>query len=368
MIRICFQKVMLENYRNFSEISIDSQNSSVILLGNNGIGKTNILESLSLFFPGRGIRSSKWSEIVKSNLNDNQELQPRICKAYTSLDSKLGLASLSNNFCNITNKRNIEFNGSKIPSSDLSKLSSVIWITPQMDGIFLFTSQERRKFLDRIVYSFDPNHATNVNKYEYYITERNKVLAQYDITFKVLDEIEHKISEIILLIANSRNNAIKILNSSMNRIDTNFPKAILKISGELEDMFNSNYCIELKDIQSKLHSDRIKDKIASRTHFGTHRSDFMGYYYDHKPAKFCSTGEQKAILISIILAQALALETHCNVKPVLLLDEVFVHLDEMKKDALNNFLFNSGNQVWITSTDKESVGQMSRNATVISLT
>ena len=170
MHNVYLQKLKLLHYRNFQELEINIDNNPIILIGENGSGKTNILEAISLFYPGKGLRSAKLDDICQRGVES--------FAVYCLLQSKLGAASILINFNSKSTKRITEFNGAKIPNNELSKFSSMIWLTPQMDGIFASGVSDRRKFLDRLVYNFLPSHAGLVARYEYYMRERSEKLSQ----------------------------------------------------------------------------------------------------------------------------------------------------------------------------------------------
>jgi DNA replication and repair protein RecF len=332
----------------------------VILIGENGVGKTNLLEAISLFFPGRGIRSAKLDEICKYT-TDHWTVS-------ALFQSKIGFAEIRNNFNIHPKKRIIEFNGSKISNSELSKLSSMVWITPQMEGIFLDSPTIRRKFFDRIVYNFDHSHAANVHEYEHYIHERINFLRQDYPDESWLKIIEEKISKVSLAIAKNRISVLNQLQKAINNISNEFPKANLAIEGSIESKLELDDLEIISFIQSKLCSERLHDKLSGRTNFGVHRSDFIVIHNDKNIlAKFCSTGEQKALLISLVLAQLNAGIVATGYKPILLMDEIFVHLDDRRKQYLIDFFLNINLQVWITATDLNGIENFANVAHVIRL-
>lgn len=360
MKNIYIQKLCLENYRNFGELKLEVSNKPLIIIGENGSGKTNVLEAMSLLFPGRGLRAAKLDSICKLGKHD-WSLQ-------AIMQSKLGLADIQTGF-RLQSKRWIEFNGSKIANNELSNLSSMIWLTPQMDGIFLDSASHRRKFLDRIVYNFDPAHAARIGKYEYYIHERINILQQDVIDNSWLKVIEEKIADISLEIAISRLKILEQMQVSLNELETEFPKAILLIAGEIEEKILLRGEAEITDfIKSKLALERMHDKASGRTNFGVHRSDLVVIHQEkNQSAKFCSTGEQKAMLIAIMLAQVNSAIKGNHTAPILLLDEVFVHLDNRRKQYLTDFFIRSGLQIWITATDLSGIEELAGQAELIKL-
>ena len=217
--------------------------------------------------------------------------------------------------------------------------------------------------------SFFPQHAAKINEYEYYISERAKLLQQDNQDGSWLKILEEKIAAVSIAIAESRLKTIDKMQASIDEQISDFPKAALKIEGEIEirlqvqDAQNT-----ISYIQNELINARIKDRLSKRTNFGVHRSDLSVTHLEkNKLAKFCSTGEQKAMLISIILAQVSASLKETKTKPILLLDEIFVHLDDTRKTYLIDFFKNSGLQIWITATDLRGIEGLENSSEVVDL-
>ncbi|WP_367364133.1 DNA replication/repair protein RecF [Candidatus Tisiphia endosymbiont of Nedyus quadrimaculatus] len=360
MHNIYLQKLKLLNYRNFQNLDISAGNNPVILIGGNGSGKTNILESISLFSPGKGLRSAKLDDICQRGEDH--------CLAYALLHSKLGLVEISTNLKRESNRRFTEFNGVKIQNNELSKFSAMIWLTPQMEGIFSSGISDRRKFFDRIVYNFNPSHAGIVSKYEYYMYERSKILAQDQVDTNWLRVVEEKMAELSIEIAINRLKILEHMQKAINDLDNDFPKAILSINGVIEDIILRNSEIDIDFIKNELMVSRVRDKISNRTNFGVHKSDFVVIHKEKNAlVKYCSTGEQKAMLIAIILAQVNYSIKENIAMPILLLDEVFVHLDNKRRQYLIDFFLGLGLQLWVTATDLNGIESLTKKAELIKL-
>jgi len=336
---VFISRVELSSYRNLDHLSQEWSPGINIIVGANGTGKTNILESFSLLSPGRGLKSAKYEDI--------HQYEAKIgWSSSVDLQSKLGVAEIISAYSN--GSRKITYNGSKIPPSELTNLLNVIWITPQMDGIFLGSSTNRRKFLDRLVYNFNPKHVQYLNKYDYFLKERNKILSEnnWRENENWLDNIENQMVDQALLTQEARLNTIAYMQRAINDLSINFPKANLSLSpifeGECE---KSNY------LQQLLNS-RVKDSYIGRTSIGVHKTDFIVEYQDKKTlAKNCSTGEQKALLICLVIASIEAVMNGTGSKPILLLDELFVHLDPARKKSLSDYILSTKMQTFITTTD-----------------
>lgn len=360
MHNIYLQTLHLESYRNFKRFEICSSNHPILLVGENGTGKTNILEAVSLLSAGRGLRAAKLEDICKTG-SDYWSIR-------SIMHSKLGIAEINTNFMRASNKRYSEFNGSKIQNNELSKLSSIIWLSTQLDGIFVARASDRRRFFDRIIYNLEQSHAVIMNKYEYYIQERSKILEQDSFDLKWIQIIEEKISELALVIANNRIKILAQLQQSINEIDSEFPKAKISLDGVIEEKLLSREPEIIDFIKNQFYITRHRDKISKRTNFGPHRSDFVVIHQDKNIlAKLCSTGEQKAMLITIILAQINNIIKEFSVSPIILLDELFAHLDNKRKQYLVDFFKSSNMQIWITTANLEDVPKLSQDFQVIRL-
>jgi len=341
----------LTNYRNFVSEKFEFEKGVSLIIGPNGIGKTNILESISILAPGRGLRSSKPEEIVRHE--ENAWNISALC------EGNLGAARLDVSYSSISAKKQVNFNDSKISSNELTNFINVIWLTPQMDGIFLGSPSERRKFLDRMTFSKHTNHASLVSKYEKLQRERMQILEKSG-SNSWLEIIEKEMADLAIGITENRLGTINNVNKDISNIDPIFPKAKLELEGKIVEFFDKENRLDL--ILEEFKANREKDKYSGRNHFGVQKSD-MQTFYDKKniPAHNCSTGEQKALLTSIILAHQLA----SNNRPLLLLDEIFVHLDENRRKALGEFLLFNGAQTFITSTDIETKNYLDSAVTIM---
>lgn len=357
IMKIYIEELSLQNYRNFKELRLIFNNNIVIILGDNGSGKTNILESISLLSPGRGIRGAKNEDISK---NQTENWQSRIY-----LQSKIGKAQIEHKFTKSTNSKTIEYNGSKLSSLELTNLANIIWLTPQMDGVFLSPAADRRRFLDRIVYNFYDQHASNLNKYTHLTSERLKILggSRDESWLKILEE---KIADFAAKIVTMRVKAVGFLQDEILKLDSAFPKAKLSINSlfktsEEEDNFAASYVMHLA-------KNRQKDAITKRTNFGITQQELIVTHLEkNQLAKFCSTGEQKALLISILLGQIEANKSIAKTSPILLLDELFVHLDDRRKNSLAEYIINSKLQTFITATDISGLDKIAQVGQIIEI-
>lgn len=360
MKQVHIKQINFQNYRNFSDLSMACSEGINIICGPNGSGKTNILESISLLSPGKGLKSAHFDDICKSG--------EHVWKSKFALQSKLGVAEIAMSHSLQERSRKLTYNGSKMSSSELPNLLNVVWLTPQMEDLFLGGASARRKFLDRIVYNFDNNHAKVIVKYEHFLRERNKILSQgYSAAESSwLDTLEEKMTAEAKSIEKARKVAVDLMQKSIDSLDTPFPKAHLKLSALIDnqeswDDFSENYKAELK-------AKRQKDAYSGRANFGVHRSDLLVSYEDKKrEARMCSTGEQKALLISLTLASIELIRHNTDSNPIILLDELFVHLDENRKKHLADYIIGSKLQTFITTTDIVGLEELARIACIKNL-
>ncbi|MFK8040281.1 MAG: DNA replication/repair protein RecF [Rickettsiaceae bacterium] len=354
------KKLSLTNYRNFEQFNLEPNDNKIkLLVGDNGTGKTNILESISLLSPGRGLRFAKLEDIC---------LNQKPWKINAHVEGKFGTASLISYFKSENNRKIVEFNGSIIPNNELCKILNIVWLTTQMDYLFIESAANRRKFFDRIVYNFHCNHANNLNKYENYISQRNQALQQDRVDNKLLDIIEQKLTNLAFDITSAKVNTMCKLQNAIDSLGDDFMKITLKIHGEIEEKILAKYNKEeiCEFVLKRFNDMRNRDKISRRTNFGINKSDFTAIY-NNKEAKFCSTGQQKSMLITIVFSQIISIIENTNIAPILLLDEVLTHLDSKARSSLLNILLNLNVQTWITTTDLNLIEIPHENFNIINI-
>lgn len=350
----CVGSITLSRFRNYHHAQLDTGGHSVVLLGPNGAGKTNMLEAISLLTPGRGLRRAVLSDM--DNASDHAcwgvsaELQGAqgAVQVGTGRDPEGSAESA---------KRVVRIDGKNAKSqAELSRYFSALWLTPQMDNLFLEGGMARRKFLDRLVYSFDDEHASRINGYESAMRERNRLLAQGRADALWLSALEQKMAEQSVAITVARVQAIEGVMHAMCHASHPFPKASLSLSGKVESLLSEHPALQAEEsFRHVLAESRMQDAQAGRALYGAHRSQLEVVHLEkNMHAERCSTGEQKAMLVSIVLAQASAGAAWHGRIPVLLLDEVPVHLDSARRTALYEALTATGAQCWLTGTDAET--------------
>lgn len=342
----------LENFRNYSSLKLEPPAGSVVLVGPNGAGKTNILEALSLLSPGRGFRGAKLREM--GNLNAGNAAFVVAAEVLTSGETtQIGTGRDPES---AIEKRLLKINGEKQRSQRvLAAHVAMQWVTPSMDQIFVEGGTPRRKLLDRITYNFTPEHAERVGHYEHAMRERNRVLADRSRTdLYWLSVLEQQMAEHAVAITLARQETLERLKVRLAESLCGFPAAKLALEGTLESwLAEGSTALDTEhQFANQLMALRVADAASGRATSGPHRSRLEVIHGDTgRPAEMCSTGEQKALLLSIVLAAARARADWCGVPPILLLDEVIAHLDVDKRRAFFDLITGAAVQAWMTGTD-----------------
>jgi DNA replication and repair protein RecF len=347
------QSLQLHNFRCYDAAKMEGIASGLIVLtGPNGAGKTNILEAVSLLTPGRGLRSAGNDEIQKKNARAPWAIASVVETGGAEVQIGTGLEEGSG-------KRSIRINGANAKNQmALSDYLSCIWLTPQMDRLFLDSSGGRRRFFDKLIFTFDPGHAGRVTRYENAMAQRSRLLREGKGDDHWLKALEAQMAETGIAIAAARLDFAARLQTACDmaheREETFFPKALLRLSGTIEELLSQSPAVEVEEMFSyQLKQSRPRDAEAGGAATGPHRGDLLvRYAAKDMPADQCSTGEQKALLIGIILAHARLMRAERGAPPVLLLDEVAAHLDENRRAALFDLLSELGGQAWMTGTDE----------------
>ncbi len=324
-------KLILTNFRNFTYQKLEFSSQLVFLFGENGIGKTNILESLTLLGRNQSLRSSDFEEMIN---NSKKEFT-----IYAELQNHDSIDKLGISFESEKKKKSFQINGEiigvKKQSSLKNKLINFIYLTPQIESLFILGKSERRAYLDKIVSDLNFEHQNRINNYQKLLKERLLILQKYQSnnSLKWIDSVENQIVELGVAIASARIEAVDFFNKAINSFSSNFPKPQLKIIGDVEQNVMKQSAVLLeKNYKEKLEENRENDAKNFKTDFGIHRSDFdVIFPKKNISAKFCSTGEQKSIMASITLARAKISATYKNQATILIFDEVASHLDNQRK-------------------------------------
>ncbi|MCF6343270.1 MAG: DNA replication/repair protein RecF [Devosiaceae bacterium] len=346
-------RVRLTNFRNFANAALDCDQRHIVLCGANGSGKTNFLEAISLFSAGRGLRRAPFSNMLKNDLhiNDNNDWAIAI-----SLDTQNGPIDMGTGSFGKQDGRIARINGVNAKSIiDMSEYIRLLWLSPDMDSIFRGSASERRRFFDRLVSTLIPDHNSTLNFYEKAVRSRNKLL-ENGADEAWLDAVEAQMAQYAGAIYFSR---IDCLGHLQLLLDENidqlaFPNSHLALSALFEDGHepNSSSALEFELIKYWKNSRNI-DRAAKRTLLGPHRVDFLVTHKQKSmPAALCSTGEQKALLIGLVLSHARLVKKMTGITPILLLDEIGAHLDIKRREALFLSLDELETQCFMSGTDK----------------
>ncbi|MBI1215721.1 MAG: DNA replication/repair protein RecF [Alphaproteobacteria bacterium] len=354
------QKLNLTQFRGYDALRLDVTDARIVVLtGPNGAGKTNVLEAISLLTPGRGLRSADLLDL-KNRAAGPKELWAVAAEIETAGGQAMRLGTGLDRLDKGVKRRVVRIDGKDARSqSALSEHMSVLWLTPQMDRLFLEGASARRKFFDRLVYACEPEHAARLNRYEKKLRERMKLLQQDRRADPAwLDALETQLAGEAVSIAAARLSLLERMEAYIARLAASqslFPAPQISVSGQVEQDLAQKPALEVEeDLRRRYHAARAKDAVAGRSSEGIHRGDFLvRYAAKDLPADQCSTGEQKGLLISIVLAHALMMQGEKGFVPVLLLDEVAAHLDDARREQLFAQLVAFGGQVWLTGTDVE---------------
>ncbi|MDR1945391.1 MAG: DNA replication/repair protein RecF [Candidatus Peribacteria bacterium] len=352
-------EIILNNFRNYSSKKVNFNDKYNIIIGNNGVGKTNILEALSLFSNSRGLRNATNEEL--GNLNRSCPFLPEDIMYSLSLrffnDDKINLIQKND-------KKILKINDEIIKKmSFLNNFLNITFLTPQMDSFFTDTSTNRRKFLDKTAEILFNEHCENVKKYEFFVKERMKILLEQHFDEKWLDIIEKKIAELGVNIAGVRNEVIELLNKIFVNFTNNFPTGEISIAGEIEEMLMVKKSIEVEEFfLRQLRKNRLIDAQSKRFALGIHRSDMLIFNSKkNMKANLCSTGEQKMLLISLIFVKCIFSKQYGGGTPILLLDEICSHLDEETKNKFFEELKYLAIQTFITGIRREDFTYLTDN-------
>ncbi|SHE96067.1 DNA replication and repair protein RecF [Ruegeria intermedia] len=347
---LALTELTVSHFRSHKLARMALDGRPVALYGPNGAGKTNILEAVSLFSPGRGMRRASAAEMTRRpealgwKLSGLLDVQGRRSEIETW--SEGGAA------------RQVRIDGKAASQIDLGKLARVVWLMPAMDRLWIEGAEGRRRFLDRVTLSFDPSHAEAALTYEKAMRERNRLLKEQVRDAHWYAALEAQMAETGHRIHAARLGALAQLRAAQEQAETAFPSAELELVQSEGDMPES-----AQDLMEALAESRFRDLAAGRTLVGPHRSDLHGVYAAKGiAASECSTGEQKALLVSLILSNARALAAQVGAPPILLLDEVAAHLDADRRAALYDEICALGAQAWMTGTGPELFAELGDRA------
>ncbi len=349
--RVSVRRLKLSDFRNYAELSLPLGPGHVVLTGENGSGKTNLIEALSFLSPGRGLRRASYDDVARVSGHDGFAIHATLdCLIYGEAEIGTGTAGAGEG------GRKVRINGMAASGDDLLDYARVLWVVPSMDGLFTGGASERRRFLDRMVLAIDTAHGKRVLDYEKAMRSRNRLLSDGNTDGGWLDAIESQMAELGIAIAAARAETMRLIAAMIERLPSEgpFPKADCFLEGALESRIAFEAALDLEeDFRRNLRDGRARDRASGRTLEGPHRTDLIVQHRPKAmPAALCSTGEQKALLIGLVLAHARLTGELSGMAPILLLDEIAAHLDAGRRAALFGILDDLGGQAFMTGTDR----------------
>jgi len=368
--KLAVTELRLANFRSYVSAAVAVSGRPVVLAGANGAGKTNLVEAISLLAPGRGLRGATLSEHTRKGPAPAGPLwavSATIGRNGQSYEIGTALESTASGTA-----RQVRLNGAPAQNSaDLGELIQMAWLTPAMDRLFIESAIGRRRFLDRLTLGFTPGHGKASVRYEQAMRERARLLKFGPRDPAWLAGLEEQMAEYGIAICLSRAATVDRLNEALaeRRVAGAFPAAHLTLEGDAERLWAEDPVNAGERFRQALERGRIRDAESGRTGFGPHVSDLLvRHTVKRMDARDCSTGEQKALLISIVLAYARQL-SHINegFAPILLLDEIVAHLDGSRRAALFEEVVALGAQAWMTGTELSMFAPLSGGADIFEI-
>jgi len=360
-VAVAVMRLMLTDFRGYAKARLAVEPGPVVLYGANGAGKTNLLEALSFLAPGRGLRRAKLSEIDRRDQTGAWALAAAVATPAGEIEIGTGRDDASDS----GERRHLRIDGSPAKSQqELAERFGLAWLTPQMDRLFIEGASSRRRFLDRLVTGFDPGHWARLNAYEKALRERARLLRDGPQDPAWLAALEDAMAENGVALAAARVEAVLRLDAACRSAKGPFPRAGLAVEGAVETSVQSMPALAAEEEFRKILRDgRRLDAESGVTQNGPHRSDLLVQHLGTGvEAGSCSTGEQKALLISITLAYAGLSAARRGQAPMLLLDEITAHLDAERRSALFAAILELKAQAWLAGTDAGLFEELRGNA------
>ncbi len=363
------RRLTLSNFRSYHAATLElAQDGAVVLTGANGAGKTNLIEAISLLAPGRGLRRATMEEIAFTEGDGAWAVSAEV-------EGMLGLATLGTGIDPPVGEESAPLRRCRVDREAVSSAAAfadhlrVVWLIPAMDQIFNGPASERRRFLDRLVLAVDAQHSSRVAALERSLRSRNRLLENPQNDPHWLDAVEHETAELAVAVAAARAETAGRLSATLaagQNSGSPFPNAEIALEGWMENLLREHSAGDVEDrYRALLKDNRARDAAAGRTLDGPHRSDLAVTHAGKGiPASDASTGEQKALLIRLVLAHAGLIRDMTGFAPLLLLDEVVAHLDPTRRAALYDALAALGTQVWMTGADPAAFGDIATRAQV----
>ena len=360
---LAVRRLRLTGFRNYAAAALSADDRPVVLTGPNGSGKTNLLEAVSLLAPGRGLRRARLRDMDRVPCGGSGAGDAWAVAA--TVDTPTGPVDLGTGRDPEGTRRLVRIDGATAGGqAALGGHFSAVWLTPRMDRIFQESTGERRRFLDRLIYGFDPAHAGRIIAYDKALRQRAQLLKDGSADATWLGALEAQMIERGIAIAAARRDMAGRLGRACACADGPFPGAAVAVEGDIEGWLGDLPALEVEErFGAALRDNRPRDAAAGGASTGPHRADLVvTHAAKGLPAARCSTGEQKALLIAIVLAHARLQAAERGAGPVLLLDEVVAHLDVERREALFETVMDLGLQTWITGTEPGVFGGLGDRA------
>ena len=365
-VRLAVKSLSLTQFRSYARLSLDVGPEPVVLTGENGAGKTNLLEALSLLAPGRGLRRARLSDLCQRGADTQGWAVAAILRGPNGCIN-IGTGDITGT----SGRRNIRIDGADAAGQkSLAEQLHVIWLTPRMDRLFIDAPSARRRFFDRLVAGFDPGHGHRLAAYQRCMRKRAQILRAYRVDSSWLNAIEETMSEYAVAVAAARCGTLARLNVLLKApFGSLFPGAILELEGSVESWLIDMPAVEAEErLRVALAEARAHDMETGGATLGPHRTDLLVRHIDYDlPAGQCSTGEQKMLLVSIVLAHAQAQTQRSGQTPLILLDEVMAHLDAAHRDHLIDALCVLGAQTWLTGVEADLFSSFASRAQFLTI-
>ena len=360
-------RLVLADFRTYPALDLCLDAGIIVLTGENGAGKTNLIEAISLLSPGRGLRRAELGECARIGGSGTFAVSVEVA----TRDGLIQLGTGTEMQADATPVRRYRVNREPVASARrFADYVRVVWLTPAMDGLFAGPASERRRFLDRLVLALDAEHGSRVNALERALRNRNRLLEENGANGRWLDAAEREVAELGVAVAAARQQAIAHLVgviAATKDLASPFPFAELTVKGEIEHLIVSKPALEVEEIYRRLlRENRNRDAAAGRTLIGPHASDLLVRHgVKQAEAARSSTGEQKALLVELVLAHARLVADLSGIAPFILLDEIAAHLDATRRAALYERLTGLDAQVFLTGADRAAFAGLEGRATML---
>ena len=374
--RSWLSRLKLDHFRNYQQADLTIHAGQLVILGDNGAGKTNLLEAVSLLAPGRGMRRAKTEHLAyrasgfetACGIADNDDADRLDWAVAATLENEDGTVQIGTGVPPSAKQGNriMRLEGVTVSQADLGSRLAVSWLTPQMDGIFLDSPAARRRFLDRLVIAFDPAHIGRMSRYEKALRQRAHLLTEQRGDDSWFSALESVLAETAVAVTAARQSLIKALNQEAARGWFGFPGVELLLGGDTENWLSDMPALAVEDqLMLAARTARLNGDLAMP---GPHASEFQALHLASQvPANRASTGQQKAMLIAVILAHARLQDRRLGRVPVMLFDDVAAHLDAKRRSALFDAVQSLGGQCWYSGTDDGQFKELSKTAQFVKI-